>query len=163
MKKYLLLFIAFAGLTVTSCDTDDSKKEEVKPVVVTESADWEPTTIQLIKIVPLQTIPYPHTENCNKDYLKISKDNKAVFFRYEGAECAVTEYADAFKRDGKNVTLNVLGYQISGVIEVETTSTMEIKSDISAYVPLIKAQFPQYEQYLSLVEGGTVKLTFNKK
>ncbi len=161
MKKYFFFPILSAGLLFASCGSDDSKKDETE--VVTKANEWEPTTIQLIKIVPLQTIEYPHTENCTKDFLKISSDNKAVFFRYEGADCKVTEYADAFQRTGNNVSLNVLGYKVTGTIAVETNTNMEIESDISEYIPLIKAQFPQYEQYLSLLEGGTVKLSFIKK
>lgn len=161
MKKYLFLTILSAGLFFTSCGSDDSKKNDSE--VVTKPGKWEPTTIQLVKVVPLQTIDYPHTANCNKDYLELSAGNKAIFFRYEGTDCKVTEYADAFQRTGNNVSLNVLGYKISGTVAVETATNMEIHSDISEYIPLITAQFPEYEQYLSLLEGGTVKLSFIKK
>lgn len=161
MKKFLFLTILSAGLFFTSCGSDDSKKEENE--VVTKPGDWEPTTIQLVKVVPLQTIDYPHTANCTKDYLQLSADNKAIFFRYEGTDCTVTQYADAFQRTGNNVSLNVLGYKIDGTIAAETATNMEIQSDISEYIPLIKTQFPEYEQYLSLLEGGTVKLSFVKK
>lgn len=161
MKKYLFLSILFAGLFFTSCGSDDTKKEDTE--VVTKPGKWEPTTIQLVKIVPLQTIEYPHTANCTKDYLELSAGNKAIFFRQEGTDCKVTEYTDAFQRSGNNVSLNMLGYKINGTIAVETATNMEIHSDISEYIPLIKEQFPEYEQYLSLLEGGTVKLSFNKK
>lgn len=161
MKKYLFLTIVSAGLFFTSCGSDDTKKVEEK--VVIEPSKWEPTTIQLVKIVPLQTIQYPHTTNCTKDYLEILADNKAKFYQYKGTDCKITEYADAFQRKGNNVTLNMLGYKINGTIAVETETNMEIHSDISEYIPLIKAQFPEYEQFLSLLEGGTVKLSLNKK
>src|SRR5690606_556008 len=161
MKKYLFLSILFTGLFFTSCGSDDTKKEDTE--VVTKPGKWEPTTIQLVKIVPLQTIEYPHTANCTKDYLELSAGNKAIFFRHEGTDCKVTEYTDAFQRSGNNVSLNMLGYKINGTIAVETATNMEIHSDISEYIPLIKEQFPEYEQYLSLLEGGTVKLSFNKK
>lgn len=144
-----------------SCGSDDSKKNETE--VVTKPGEWEPTTIQLVKVVPLQTIPYPHTANCKKDFLELSAGNKAVFYRHEGADCKVTEYADAFQRTGNNVSLNILGYKINGTIAVETSTNMEIHSDISEYISLIAAQFPEYEEYLSLLEGGTVKLSFSKK
>lgn len=161
MKKYLFLSILFAGLFFTSCGSDDTKKEDTE--VVTKPGKWEPTTIQLVKIVPLQTIEYPHTANCTKDYLELSAVNKAIFFRHEGTDCKVTEYTDAFQRSGNNVSLNMLGYKINGTIAAETATNMEIQSDISEYIPLIKTQFPEYEQYLSLLEGGTVKLSFVKK
>lgn len=161
MKKYLFLAILSAGLFFTSCESDDSKKNDNE--VVTKPGEWEPTTIKLVKVVPLQTMDYPHTANCNKDYLQVSADNKAVFYRHEGTNCEATEYADAFQRSGSNVALNMLGYKISGTIAVETSTNMEIHSDISEYIPLIQAQFPEYEEYLSLLEGGTVQLSFVKK
>lgn len=161
MKKFLFLTILSAGLLFNSCGSDDTKK--IDNEVVTKPGKWEPTNIQLVKVVPLQTIPYPHTANCSKDYLEISADNKAKFYRYEGSNCSVTEYADAFQRAGNDVSLNVLGYKINGTIAVETSTIMEIHSDISEYTPLIVAQFPEYEQYLSVLEGGTVKLSFIKK
>ena len=130
---------------------------------MTVKSEWEPSTIQLIKFVPIYTGEYPHTENCTKDFLQLLSNNTAKFFRYENNDCAVTEYANAFQRSGNNVNLNIMGYQISGTITAETDTKMEISSDISQYTPLIKAMLPEFEQYLSMLEGGTVKLTLNKK
>lgn len=170
MKKYLLLSILSVALLFASCGSDDANKnnDNVNPnpdptQPVTVKSEWNPTTIKLVKIITLQEIAYPHTANCTKDYLQLLSNNTAKFYRYQNANCTVTEYADAFKRTGNNVSLNMLGYQINGVIATETDTYMEVHSDISEYVPLIKAQFPEYEQYLSLLEGGTVKLSFNKK
>lgn len=160
MKKYIsLLFLSLTLLVVSCGSSDDSKKE---PEVVI-AGKWEPSTITLVKIVPLQTIAYPHTAGCSKDYLELSNNNSAKFFRYEGSDCKVTEYANAFQRTGNNVTVNVLGYTVKGEIKNETDTYMEVHSDITEYIPLIKAQFPQYEQYLSMLEGGTVQLALNKK
>ena len=83
--------------------------------------------------------------------------------RYENAECKETEYENAFTRNGNNVNLTILGYQISGTISAETETKMEISSDISQYAQLISTLYPDYAQYLSVLEGGTVKLTLNKK
>lgn len=159
MKKFLFLFILSAGLLFTSCGSDDKKD----PPVNTTQGKWEPTTIQMVKVMPLYTLDYPHTQSCPKDYLEFKANNNAVFFRHETANCTITEYENAFQQSGNNVSLNVLGYQINGAITAQTDTAMEIQSDISAYIPLIKAQFPEYEQYLSVLEGGTVKLSFIKK
>ncbi|UUV22396.1 hypothetical protein [Paenimyroides aestuarii] len=160
MKKILFLFIAASAILFASCGSDDKKED---PPVSSTQGKWEPTTIQLVKIAPLYTLDYPHTESCPKDYLEFTAASSAVFFRHETANCTVTEYANAFQQSGNNVSLNVLGYQINGTITAQTETSMEIQSDISAYIPIIKAQFPEYEQYLSLLEGGTVKLSFVKK
>ena len=49
--------------------------------------------------------------------------------------------------------------KIVGYLETK----MEISSDISQYAQLISTLYPDYAQYLSVLEGGTVKLTLNKK
>ena len=157
-------------MLATSCGSDDSKTDNINPEnpnnpnqPVTVKSEWEPKTIKLVKVIPLQTIDYPHTSGCTKDYLQLMSDNTAKFYHYEEADCKITEYANAFQRSGNNVTINVLGYSIKGEIKTETETYMEIHSDISEYIPLIEAQFPQYEQYLSMLEGGTVQLALNKK
>ena len=172
MKKYLFLTILSAGLLFASCGSDDTGKQEDtntpgnpnnpnQPVTV--KSEWEPQTIKLVKIIPLYTLNYPHATGCTKDYLQLMSDDSAKFFHYEGTDCKVTEYGQAFKRSGDNVTVNVMGYEVKGVVKAESDTYMEIHSDISEYIPLIKAQFPQYEQYLSVLEGGTVMLALDKK
>ena len=173
MKKCLFLSIIAFGLLFASCSSDDSPADV--PVKenpddpnnpgdnVTVKSEWEPTKIQLIKIVPVYTVDYPHSAGCTKDYLQLLSNNTAKFFHYAETTCDLTEYANAFLRNGNNVSLNIQGYQISGTITTETDTNMVIESDISEYVPIIKAMFPEYEQYLSVLEGGTVKLSLNKK
>lgn len=169
MKKYLYLTLISFGMMFYSCGSDETKNnpnpienpDENQPVEVV--SEWEPSTIQLIKIIPLYTLDYPHTANCTKDFLQLFSNNTAKFLRYENAECKETEYDNAFTRNGNNVSLTVLGYQISGTISAETETKMEISSDISQYAQLISTLYPDYVQYLSVLEGGTVKLTLNKK
>lgn len=171
MKKYFFLAVVTLGLVITSCNSNDDQKTNVEnPIItpenpnapVTVASEWEPATIQLIKIIPITTINYPHATDCTKDHLQIMSNNTAKFIRYTDADCKVTEYADAFTKNGNNVTVNVLGFNVSGTLE-ENSTQMIITSDVDAYIPIIKAQFPQYEQYLGMIEGGTVKLTLQKK
>ena len=160
MKKYLFLSIITLSLLFSSCgSSDDPKNEEVE----TPQGEWIPQQIQLIKIVPVYTVDYPHTAGCSKDFLQLLADNTSKFFHYEGTNCEETEYENAFQRNGNNVSLNMQGYQINGTITTETETNMVIESDISEYVPVIEAMFPEYEQYLSVLEGGTVKLSLNRK
>lgn len=118
---------------------------------------------QLIKIIPLYTMNYPHSVGCTKDYLQLMSDDTAKFFHYAETTCEITEYGQAFQRTGNDVTLNVMGYSIKGKVTSETSTSMEIQSEISEYIPYIKAMFPEYESQLALLEGGTVKLLLTKK
>lgn len=174
MKKLFYITFLSLGFLITSCGSDDASttkdpiKEEnpnLQPDPVTVTAEWEPTTIALQTLIPLPfgDLAYPHTENCTKDFLQLFSDNTAKYFRYEGEDCKVTEYANAFKRTDNKVTLNVMGYQISGDIKNETSTSMEIHSDIAQYEEIIKIMFPEYADYLTLLNGATVKLTLNKK
>lgn len=170
MKNYIaILFCLMSVLFTSSCGSDDSKDKKISenPIdpnqPVTVKSEWEPSTIKLVKVIPLQTIAYPHTTGCTKDYLQLMTDNSAKFYHYEGADCKITSYDNAFQRNGNNVTVNILGYSVKGDIQKETDTYMEIHSDISEYIPLIKAQFPEYEQYLGMLDGGTVQLALNKK
>src|SRR5690606_13665938 len=158
-EKISFFSIITLGFLFSCGSSDDSKKEEVQ----TPQGEWVPQQIQLIKIVPVYTVAYAHTAGCTKDFLQLSTDNTAKFFHYEGSSCEETEYANAFQRNGDNVSLNRQGYQISGTITTETDTNMVIESEIAEYVPIIKAMFPEYEQYLSVLEGGTVKLSLAKK
>lgn len=91
MKKYLYLTLISFGMMFYSCGSDDTKNnpnpienpDENQPVEVV--SEWEPSTIQLIKIIPLYTLDYPHTANCTKDFLQLFSNNTAKFLRYENA------------------------------------------------------------------------------
>lgn len=173
MKKTLLFSTLLLSLSIISCSSDDSTTtDKGNPIIenpdnpgnnVTVKSTWEPKTIQLVKVIPLYTIDYPHSEGCTKDYLQLLSNDTAKFFHYEGASCDVTEYGQAFQRNGNNVTMNLMGYTIKGVIASETSTSMEIHSEITEYIPYIKIMLPQYEQYLNLLDGATVKLLLTKK
>lgn len=175
MKKLFYISFLSLGLLFTSCGSDDTvsntdnpKNEEnptQNPPPVTVTAEWEPTTIVLQTLIPLpiEDLEYPHTVNCTKDFLQLFSDDSAKYFRYEGTDCKVTEYQNAFKRTGNQVTLNVMEYQISGEIKNETATSMEIHSDVSQYEQIITIMFPEYAEYLPYLKGSTVKLSFKKK
>lgn len=169
MKKYAYIIPCVIGMFLYSCSSDDMNNNS-NPIVNPDPTDeikveseWEPSTIQLIKIIPIYTLDYPHTANCKKDFLQLLSNNTAKYYRYENTACDETKYENAFVRAENSVSLNVLGYQIKGTITAETDSKMEVTSDISQYTPIIKVMYPEYEQYLEVLEGGTVKLTLNKK
>lgn len=157
MKKLFFILITLIGLSVVSCGSDDKTDQ------VTEQGKWQPRTIQITKIVPLYTMDYPHSEGCNKDYLEMGEDNTAKFYHYEEGTCEEIIYENAFTRTGNQVNVNIMGYNINGEIVVETSTTLEIQSDISEYIPYIKVMFPEYEDYLAMLDGATVKLILDKQ
>ena len=148
------------ALVFYSCESNNSTNDN-KPQITTTK--WEPQTIELVKIVSLYTADYPRTKGCGKDYLELSSNGTATFFHYDGAECAVTKYEQAFERTENQVKLNMMGYEIEGTITKETATEMEIQSEITEYIPYIKQMLSQYADYLDVLEGATVKLTLSKK
>lgn len=148
------------ALVFYSCESNNSPNDNEPQIITTQ---WEPQTIELVKIVSLYTADYPHTNGCSKDYLELSSNETAVFFHYDDVECTVTKYEQAFERTENQVKLNMMGYEIEGTITKETATEMEIESEITEYIPYIKKMLPQYADYLDVLEGATVKLTLNKK
>lgn len=174
MKKYIYLAIVSLGLLVMSCNGNDDQKTEIENpnptpqdpnTPVTVASEWEPATIKINSLIPLPipSIDYPHANGCTKDYLQIKTDNTAKFFRYAENSCEETVYNEAFVRSENNVTLNIMGYTISGVITTESSTTMKIESDIKQYEVLIETMFPQYATYLTALGGSKVELQLNKK
>ena len=158
MKKLFFFLIALTSLSIVSCGADD------KPEPTTEQGEWQPRTIQITKIIPLYTLDYPHSKGCNKDYLELNEDETAKFYHYEEESCDEVTYENAYTRTGNQVNINVMGYAIDGEIVTETSTTMEIQSGISEYLPYIKVMFPEeYDNYLEMLDGATVKLILDKK
>lgn len=158
MKKILFLFFAASTLLFAACGSEDKNETPAN----TKTGKWEPTTLELIKVITLYNLEYPHSESCPKDYLEFKADNNSIFYRHETGDCKLTEYQNAFVQTGNNVQLNVLGNQISGKIVSQTETSMVIESEVTAYIPIIREQFPDYEKFIPVLEGGTVKLTFVK-
>lgn len=175
MKKFLITSFLCTVLFTLSCTSDDNSSTKENPIVsnpdtpgtdqVKVLAEWVPSTIKINSLIPISipTMDYPHTEGCTKDYLQLKSDDTAKFFRYEGANCAVTEFDQAFVRKGNDVSLNVMGYTISGTIKTENSTTMVIESDITQYSEIIKVLYPEYSQYLALLTGAKVELQLDKK
>lgn len=168
----LLAVCLFSSSLLLSCSDDSTTTDKGNPIIenpdnpgnnVTVKSTWEPKSILISKGIISLPMDYPHSEGCTKDYLQLLSNDTAKFFHYEETSCNVTEYGQAFQRTGNNVTLNVMGYSIKGVITSETSTSMEIQSEISEYIPYIKAMFPQYESQLTMLDGATVKLLLTKK
>ncbi|HUH25059.1 MAG TPA: hypothetical protein VLY87_00390 [Flavobacterium sp.] len=159
MKKIFFLMALFLSLSIISCKSDDSPED----TPITENQKWEPKSILISNGLISYPMDYPHSAGCAKDYLDLVSNDNAKFFHYAETTCEVTEYSNAFQRTGNNVTLNVMGYSIKGKITSETSTSMEIQSEISEYIPYIKVMLPEYEQYLSILDGGTAKLLLTKK
>ena len=172
--RNLLSLFALSTLIFISCSDDNNSTNDnviTNPdnengggngSQITVLSEWIPADIQLIKIIPLQTFDYPHQEGCEQDVLQLLSNNSGKFLRHLETSCTLETYEQAFSRSGDQVTLNLSGYTITGTLQ-ETDTQMIITSGVDAYIPFIQAMYPDAEQYLSLLEGATIKLTLNKK
>mgnify|MGYP001260789727 CR=1 FL=1 len=160
MKNHLLLAILVIPLFFISCNSKEKEKNDEEIIFQTH---WVPTKIQLVKIIPLYTINYPHTENCAQDYIQLNTDETANFVRFSGVNCEETIYQKAFVRNGEEVSLNIMGHQINGMITLEDANTLLIESDIVEYTSYIEQILPDYSQYLSVLNDAKVTLELKKK
>lgn len=160
MKNHLLLAILVIPLFFISCNSKEKEKNDEEIIFQTH---WVPTKIQLVKIIPLYTINYPHTENCTQDYIQLNTDETANFVRFSGVNCEETIYQQAFVRNGEEVSLKIMGHQINGMITLEDANTLLIESDIEEYTSYIEQILPDYSQYLSVLNDAKVTLELKKK
>lgn len=166
--RTLLSIIALTCLFFTSCSDDNSTKENNQinnpgdNNAITVVSEWNPSSLQIIKLIPLETFEYPHQVGCEKDYLQLLSNNTGKFISFNENDCAQEVYEQAFTRSNDQVTLNLNGYTISGTLQ-ETDNQMILSSPIDDYLPFIQTLYPEAEQYLPLLEGATIKLLFTKK
>lgn len=163
MKKNLLFFGLFLLFSVVSCTSDDSTTTtEVTPNPST--GDWIPGQISLMNAnVPIFNAPYPHAEGCDKDYIRLLSNSTATFFEHEPGTCAITETLQPWNRDGNQISLVIYNTPVTGTIILETATQLIIESDADQYTSLISILYPQFADYIDLLEGMKVQLVLNKK
>lgn len=168
MKKLKIIALSMLATSfMLSCSGDDTpannEQENQQPVnQVTITATWKPTTIQIVNIVVLQSIPYPHAQGCNSDHLNIYSDNTNKMFNYTAETCEENVQENAFQRNGNEVTINIQGFEISGTVQ-ETNTQMKVSSDISEYQEFVEAFYPDYADMLNTLSGSKVVLTLEKQ
>lgn len=157
MKKILGLLL-LAPL-VWSCSSDDDSTSQQSVLVNTQ---WTPE-----KVVPV--IPfigesddyaqfYPHQTNCDKDYVVFLEQNEMKTYTHSET-CVVDEQVQNWQEDGSNITIEYMGYNISGQMSGENSNQMVIESDLSEYADLIA----DLDLDIPSIEGITVKLYLNKQ
>lgn len=157
MKKILGLLL-LAPL-VWSCSSDADGDTPQSALVNTQ---WTPE-----KVVPV--IPfigesddyaqfYPHQTNCDKDYVVFLEQNEMKTYTHSET-CVVDEQVQNWQEDGNNITIEYMGYNISGQMSGENSNQMVIESDLSEYADLIA----DLDLDIPSIDGITVKLYLNKQ
>lgn len=157
MKKILGLLLLTP--LVWSCSSDDDSTSQQSVLVNTQ---WTPE-----KVVPV--IPfigesddyaqfYPHQTNCDKDYVVFLEQNEMKTYTHSET-CVVDEQVQNWQEDGSNITIEYMGYNISGQMSGENSNQMVIESDLSEYADLIA----DLDLDIPSIEGITVKLYLNKQ
>lgn len=162
MKRNILLFCLLSIFTFVSCSSDDSSglNEEIKPT----STDWVPNKINIVNgSSTLFSEDYPHAIGCNKDYIRIENSNSVVLFEHEQGTCTVIETVQPWNRSGNQVTLVIFDITVSGTIISETDKQFVIESDVSQYKAIIAILYPQFLEYIELLDGLKVQLILDKK
>lgn len=173
LRKFFT-FLAIVSFMAVGCSEDNNNSNNA-PITgepgdtgggqnnpVTVSSEWIPANIQIIQIIPLETIAYPHIQGCENDYLQLMSNNTGKYYKHEEGDCTLEIIEQAFVRNGDQVTLSLNGFTVSGTI-AESANQMVVTSSANEYLPFIQQMYPEAEQYLSLLQGATIKLTLNKK
>src|SRR5690606_20911616 len=73
-------------------------------------------------------------------------------------DCEVTEQVQSWEESGSTITVEYMGYNITGEVSGSTGNQMIIESDISEYAELINIYYPG----IPIPEGSKMKLYLNK-
>lgn len=163
MKKSILLLSFCSILALISCSSDDSSNiTEVTPNP--SSVDWVPGQISLLSGgTALFNDSYPHAEGCDKDFIRLVGNTSATLFEHEPGTCAITETIQPWNRNGNQISLVIYDTPVTGTIISETATQLTIESDASQYTGLISLLYPQFADYIDLIQGMKVQLVLNKK
>jgi len=157
MKRIFFLLTLFVGVSIASCSSDDKSEDGV-----VEVGKWEPTTLEVETLLPIPKLDYPHSEGCDRDYLEIRNDDTATFYHFEEDTCNQVVYDNAFEKNGKEVSVNLMGFEMKGEIVSEDSESMTIRADISELLPYLAVMYPEYSGMLAALTGSKIKLTFKK-
>jgi len=156
MKKIFWLFMLTP--LVWSCSSDDDNSSDKSELVDTK---WSPE-----KVVPVLPFIgesedyaqyYPHQSGCDKDYLLFLDQGEMKTYVHE-PDCEVTEQVQSWEESGSTITVEYMGYNITGEVSGSTSNQMIIESDISEYAELINIYYPG----IPIPEGAKMKLYLNK-
>ncbi|SRR5690554_4620342 len=157
MKRIFFLLTLLVSVSMVSCGSDDQSKD-----AEVEIGKWEPTTLEVETMLPIPKLDYPHSEGCDRDYLEIRSDDTATFYHYEEESCVEVVYENAFEKNGTDVSVNIMGFEVDGEIVSEDSQTMIISADISEVLPYLEAMYPEYSSMLAALTGSRIKITFEK-
>lgn len=157
MKKIFFLFMLIP--LIWSCSSDDNGNNDQKKELV--DTKWAPEKV--VPVIPLLgeseelTQYYPHQAGCDNDYLVFLVQDVMITYLHD-ASCNVSEQEQNWHKDGPTMTVEFMGYTISGEVSGTNSNQMIIESDISEYAELIGEIYPN----VPIPAGSKIKLYLNK-
>lgn len=121
MKKLALLFVSVVTLGITSCSSDDK---------VTEAelqGKWEYSQQGTVIAGQEVLTVYPHTANCQKDYVQIS-ETTFVDHKFTSEECLENTTTRTYTRSGNTISTTAAGQTLTGEIMNLTSTSLKIKT-----------------------------------
>ena len=188
MKKILMSLSIFSLLLLGSCSSDDNSGmfgDDKKTELPGDTGDdnegednggdkgdnEEETNLLIGKWIPsnvkvsamgneLTNLPYPHREECDKDYLEIKKVDAS--FTYHGDACKIESQTQKWSQDKDLLKLNLLGSDIEAKIIENTTSSLIISGNGKQFENLIPIFLPDANIPPFLLATAVIELTLNK-
>lgn len=162
MKKLLFSFTLLASFSLFFACSSDDNSSRVEDVIEDEYeyhplfGNWFPTTINASALTLGDFEEnYPHQENCEADYLRITETE--TIFNYHDEDCNLEYYSSPYEFNNDVLNFNFMGYDISLSIVKQTPSELILAGSGADLAPLIPVLLPEYadmipESLLHLVE-----------
>lgn len=155
MKKIFLSLSVMSFAFLASCGNDDNTNQPVAEETALV-AKWSPNKMSTTVFMQDFEYAYPHSPNCQRDYISLEVDNVSRTYMYDD-NCQVEELVQTWTYQNNDLTITVFGYQITGRVITNTENTLVIESDISQYAQII-SQFTEFP----IPEGTLVQLHLDK-
>lgn len=190
MKKILLTVSIFSLLLLGSCSSDDNSgmfgdakktelpddnsngngnggednggdKDEEEEETNLLMGKWIPSSVKVSAMGnELANLPYPHREECDKDYLEIKKIDAS--FTYHGDTCKIESQTEKWSQDKDLLKINLLGTDIEAIIIENTATSLIISGNGQQFESLIPIFLPDANIPPFLLATAVIELTLNK-
>lgn len=127
MKNFKILFLSVvaAGLTLTSCNKDDDKKN------ASIEGKWTASK-QGISAQGVESLSdYPNEPGCNKDYVEFNEGGNFKDVSYFGDDCEMDTTTGTWSRNNNTLTYTVDGETETSEIVNLTDNELKIKTSLN--------------------------------
>lgn len=147
MKKFIFPFALLFSFTLFySCSSDDNSTKTGGVDDYDDHAlfgNWFPTTIKASAAgVADFEEDYPHKENCDADYLRVT-ETETIFFMHDD-DCVKDNFSSPYEYGNDNLNFNILGYDVNLAIVKQTPSELILEGSGLEIAPLIPILLPDY-------------------